>query len=57
MKFFVDTADTQEIADLAGTTVETAIRIMSRWGKEGLVLTEEDGFVIPDVTRLRALVG
>lgn len=47
----------QEIADLAGTTVETAIRIMSRWGKEGLVLTEEDGFVIPDVTRLRGLVG
>jgi CRP-like cAMP-binding protein len=44
----------QEIADLAGTTVETAIRIMSRWGKEGLVLTESDGFVIPDVERLRS---
>ncbi len=43
----------QEIADLAGTTVETAIRIMSRWGKEGVVLTEEHGFVIPDVARLR----
>ncbi len=47
----------QEVADLAGTTVETAIRIMSRWGKDGLVLTEGDGFVIPDVARLRALVG
>ncbi|MBK9372551.1 MAG: Crp/Fnr family transcriptional regulator [Holophagales bacterium] len=47
----------QEIADLAGTTVETAIRIMSRWGKEGLVLTEGDGFVIPDVERLRAHLG
>lgn len=47
----------QEIADLAGTTVETAIRIMSRWGKDGVVLTEEDGFVIPDVARLKALVG
>lgn len=44
----------QEIADLAGTTVETAIRTMSRWGKEGLVLTEEHGFVIPDLERLRA---
>jgi len=43
----------QEIADLAGTTVETAIRIMSRWSKEGLVLTEGDGFVIPDMERLR----
>ncbi len=46
----------QEIADLAGTTVETAIRIMSRWGKEGIVLTEEDGFVIPDLERLRRLL-
>src|SRR5262249_60055339 len=25
----------QEIADLAGTTIETAIRIMSRWQKDG----------------------
>lgn len=47
----------QDIADLAGTTVETAIRIMSRWGKEGLVLTEGDGFVIPDVERLRSHLG
>lgn len=47
----------QEIADLAGTTVETAIRIMSRWGKEGLVLTEGDGFVIPDLARLRSHVA
>jgi CRP/FNR family transcriptional regulator len=44
----------QEIADLAGTTVESAIRTMSRWGKEGLVLTEEHGFVVPDLERLRA---
>jgi len=43
----------QEIADLAGTTVETAIRIMSRWNKEGLVLTEGGGFVIPDLEGLR----
>lgn len=45
----------QEIADLAGTTVETAIRTMSRWAKDGVVLTEEGGFVVPDVARLRAL--
>ncbi|HYN43096.1 MAG TPA: Crp/Fnr family transcriptional regulator [Thermoanaerobaculia bacterium] len=44
----------QEVADLAGTTVETAIRIMSRWNKEGLVLTEGDGFVIPDLEGLRS---
>ena len=44
----------QDIADLAGTTVETAIRIMSRWGKEGIVLTEEHGFLVPDLARLRS---
>lgn len=47
----------QEIADLAGTTVETAIRTMSRWAKDGVVLTEEHGFVVPDVGRLRALTA
>jgi hypothetical protein len=30
---------------------------MSRWGKEGIVLTEEHGFVIPDVGRLRGHLG
>lgn len=44
----------QEIADLIGTTLETAIRLMSRWQKEAVLLTEKDGFVIPDVTALRA---
>ncbi|KAA0254990.1 Crp/Fnr family transcriptional regulator [Acidobacteria bacterium ACD] len=47
----------QEIADLCGTTVETAIRTMSRWGKEGLVLTRPDGFSIPDVGALRRLAA
>ena len=45
----------QEIADLVGTTQETAIRIMSRWNKEGLVVTEEAGFRIPDRSRLEAI--
>lgn len=31
----------QEIADMCGTTVETAIRVMSRFTKEGLVETEK----------------
>jgi CRP/FNR family transcriptional regulator len=38
----------QELADLTGTTIETAIRIMSRWQKEDVVRTEKDGFVILD---------
>lgn len=38
----------QELADLTGTTIETAIRIMSRWGKDDVLRTEKDGFVVVD---------
>jgi CRP-like cAMP-binding protein len=34
----------QDLANLTGTTLETSIRVMSRWGKEGIVRTEEGGF-------------
>lgn len=47
----------QEIADLIGTTLETAIRLMSRWQKEGLVLTDKTGFEIPDVAALKAMTA
>jgi CRP/FNR family transcriptional regulator len=43
----------QEIADLIGTTLESAIRLMSRWQKEELVLTEKDGFVIANAEGLK----
>jgi len=43
----------QELADLLGTTLETTIRLMSRWQKEQVVLTERDGFVIPRLDTLR----
>jgi CRP-like cAMP-binding protein len=46
----------QELADLTGTTIETCIRIMSRWGKEGVVTTEREGFVVVDRTTLERLV-
>ena len=45
----------QELADLTGTTIETAIRVMSRWQKQRLVLTGKDGFVIADRAALEAL--
>jgi CRP/FNR family transcriptional regulator len=45
----------QEIADMIGTTIETSIRIMSRWGKDNLVLTEKDGFVVVDRAALESL--
>ena len=45
----------QELADLLGTTLETTIRLMSRWPKEGLVTTEREGFVVPDLSALRRI--
>lgn len=47
----------QEIADLSNTTIETAIRIMSRWSKSGLVRTEEDGFLVTDRRALERMAG
>ena len=32
----------QELADMIGTTIETSIRIMSRWGKDGVVRPTQD---------------
>jgi len=45
----------QEVADLVGTTIETCIRIMSRWNKEGVLLTQENGFLLPDRAPLEAI--
>lgn len=45
----------QELADLTGTTIETCIRLMSRWGKEGILETEKDGFVLADRAALEEL--
>jgi CRP/FNR family transcriptional regulator, nitrogen oxide reductase regulator len=45
----------QEIADLVGTTIETAIRIMSRWQKDGLVETDKDGFLIRRIEELKEM--
>jgi CRP/FNR family transcriptional regulator len=42
----------RDIADLVGTTVETAIRVMSRFQKEGIVETEKKGFLIRDPAAL-----
>lgn len=36
----------QELADMTGTTIESCIRVMSRWGKQDIVRTERDGFVV-----------
>jgi CRP-like cAMP-binding protein len=43
----------QEVADLVGTTVESAIRVLSRWGREKVLISGRDRFVIPSVEVLR----
>jgi CRP/FNR family transcriptional regulator len=47
----------QEIAAMVGTTVETAIRIMSQWGRDGVVVTGENRFTIPSLDRLKRLAA
>jgi CRP/FNR family transcriptional regulator len=46
----------QEIADLLGITLETAIRLMSRFQKDDVIRTEKNGFTIPDLDTIRALI-
>jgi CRP/FNR family transcriptional regulator len=45
----------QSLADMTGTTVETAIRVLSRWQREGLVLEEHGHLVLADVDGVREL--
>ncbi len=42
---------------MTGTTIETCIRIMSRWGKEEIVHTEKDGFVVLARTELESIAS
>jgi len=45
----------QSLADMTGTTVETAIRVLGRWQREGLIREEGQRLVLADVEALRAL--
>jgi CRP/FNR family transcriptional regulator len=45
----------QEIADLVGTTVESSIRVLSRWGRERIVVSGENRFLIPSREKLREI--
>ena len=47
----------QELADLTGTTIETCIRIMSRWNKDEVVRTDKDGFVVVDAGELERIAA
>lgn len=43
----------QDLAELAGTSTETAIRVMSRWQKEGVVATESHIITLLDTGALQ----
>jgi CRP/FNR family transcriptional regulator len=45
----------QNLADMTGTTVETTIRVVSRWLKDGLLLEDGPHLVLRDPEALRAL--
>ncbi len=45
----------QDLADLCGTTIETAIRVMTRLGREGVVRAAARGLVIVDRPRLEEI--
>jgi CRP/FNR family transcriptional regulator len=45
----------QSLADMTGTTVETTIRIVGRWLRDGLLSDEEGRFVLTDPARLSAV--
>jgi CRP-like cAMP-binding protein len=45
----------QSLADMCGTTVETTIRVMSRWSRDGLVLDDDGRLIVADVERLRVI--
>lgn len=36
----------QDLADMAGTTLESAIRILSRFAREGLIHTDRGGYIV-----------
>jgi len=49
------TLSRQEVAEMVGTTVESAIRVLSRWGRSGVLVTGTGRFVIPSLDALRAI--
>lgn len=45
----------QELGELAGTTTESAIRLMSRWQKEGLIATDNHAITLLDMAAIERI--
>lgn len=49
------TLSRQEVAEMVGTTVESSIRVLSRWGRDGVLVTGKGRFLIPSRDMLTAI--
>jgi CRP/FNR family transcriptional regulator len=47
----------RELSDLVSTSFETAIRVMTRWERQGVLSTESTGFVIKSMPVLEECAG
>jgi len=47
----------RELAELVATSFETAIRVMTRWEREGVLDTTPNGFTVHKLDALRAAAG
>jgi len=47
----------QDMAELSGTTVESAIRVCSRWQKEGIIKSEGRMISVMDEVALAEFIG
>jgi CRP-like cAMP-binding protein len=44
-----------ELAHLVGATVETTIRVIRKWERDGLLVTTRTGFVLRDLEPFRSV--
>jgi CRP-like cAMP-binding protein len=45
----------QTLADMCGTTVESAIRVISRWSRKGVVIDEDGRLIVASLDALRGI--
>jgi CRP/FNR family transcriptional regulator len=45
----------QTLADMCGTTVESAIRVISRWSRKGVVIDEDSRLIVASLDALRGI--
>jgi CRP-like cAMP-binding protein len=55
--FIPITLSRRELSDLVGTAFETAIRVMTRWEREDVLVTRNNGFVIRSLGALENVAG